>query len=168
MSSTIQPYSWNQLPAECLMYCFVTGVFHLAVFLVGCTVLKALNLRRRVDFVKRVRRFGLFMGILLAVGSIFNGLWSCLIWGRLYVSTDYVFDFSPFWPITRKVIDAPFGEMRGELRSASLFQLQLVWLLFAIGTWMATILIYWRILRGRSRTPSARDKSPDPFHSDPA
>jgi hypothetical protein len=89
----------------------------------------------------------LFLGLLLVVGSIANGLWSCLVWGRFYFSTDYVFDFSPFWPITQKVIDAPFGEMRGQLFGVSLFQLQLVWLLFATGTWTVSILLYRLICR---------------------
>jgi hypothetical protein len=129
------------------MYCLVMGVLHLAIFVIGCAVLGALAIRQRRTFLRRVGHFGLFMGILLAVGSIFNGVWSCLIWGRLYFSTDYVFDFSPFWPITQKVIDAPFGDMRGELLSASLLQLQLGWLLFATGTWAVTILVYRRVCR---------------------
>jgi hypothetical protein len=89
----------------------------------------------------------LFVGLLLVVGSVANGLWSCLVWGRLYFSTDYVFDFSPFWPITQKVIDAPFGDMCGQLFGVSLLQLQLVWLLFAVVTWTATILLYRLISR---------------------
>ena len=63
---------------------------------------------------------------------------SCLIWDRLYDSTDYVFDFMPFWPITRGVVDSPWGDERGRLLGVSLFQLLLVWLLFAAGTWGAT------------------------------
>ena len=114
------------------MYFALMGVLHLAMFAVGCLILGALAIRQRGTFLRRVGRLGLFLGLLLIVGSIFNGLWSCLIWGRLYFSTDYVFDFSPFWPITQKVIDAPFGDMRGELFGVSLFQLQLVWLLFAV------------------------------------
>jgi len=123
------------------------GVLHLVIFVIGCAVLGAIAIRQRGSFLRRAGHFGLFMGVLLAVGSIFNGVWSCLIWGRLYFSTDYVFDFSPFWPITRKVVDASFGDMRGELLSASLFQLQLVWLFFAAGTWAVTILVYRRVCK---------------------
>jgi hypothetical protein len=124
------------------------GMLHLAVFVVGCVILAALAMKQRGTFLRRVGRFGLFLGSLLIVGSVFNGLWSCLIFGRLYFSTDYVFDFSPFWPITQKVIDAPFGDLRGQLFGVSLFQLQLVWLLFAAGTWTVTIILY-RFIRRR-------------------
>jgi hypothetical protein len=61
---------------------------------------------------------------------------------------DYVFDFRPFWPITQRVIDAPWGEEHGRLLGISLFQLQAVWLLFAGGTWTVTIFLY-RIVRRR-------------------
>ncbi|MCX5906530.1 MAG: sugar nucleotide-binding protein, partial [Deltaproteobacteria bacterium] len=67
------------------------GILHLAIFLVGCLGLAALALRQRGTFLKRVGRFGFFMGLLLVIGSLLNGLWSCVIWGRLYFSTDYVF-----------------------------------------------------------------------------
>jgi hypothetical protein len=142
MTSTLQPHSWSAFPGECLLYLTLMGVLHLAIFLVGCLVLGVLAIRQRGTFLRRVGRFGLYMGLLLILGSIFNGVWSCAIWGRLYFSTDYVFDFSPFWPITQKVIEAPFGDARGELFGVSLFQLQLVWLLFASGTWAVTTLLY--------------------------
>jgi hypothetical protein len=124
------------------------GLLHLAIFIVGCLVFGALAFKQRGSFLIRARRFGLFIGLLLIVGSVFNGLWSCLIWGRLYFSTDYVFDFSPFWPITQKVIDAPFGDMRGRLLGVSLLQLQLVWLVFAVGTWGLALFLY-RMIRKR-------------------
>ena len=123
------------------------GVLHLTAFVVGCFVIAAVAIRQRGTFLRRAGRFGLFVGLLLIVGSLANGLWSCLVWGRLYFSTDYVFDFSPLWPITQKVIDAPFGDMRGQLLGVSLFQLQLVWLLFAVGTCAITIVLYRLICR---------------------
>lgn len=64
------------------------------------------------------------------------------MWGRLYYSTDYVFDFSPVWPITQRIIDMPFGEQRGQLFGVTLVQLQLVWLTFALGTWGVTAFFY--------------------------
>jgi hypothetical protein len=118
------------------------GILHLVLFAVGCLIFAILAIRKRGRFLRRVGRLGLFLGLLLLVGSVANGLWSCLVWGRLYYSTDYVFDFSAFWPITQWTIDAPFGTERGQLLGVSLFQVQLVWLLFAAGTWTATILLY--------------------------
>lgn len=141
------------------MYFMVMGAVHLAVFVVGCVVLAALAIRHRGTFLRRVRRFGLFVGLLLAVGSFFNGLWSCLVWGRLYYSTDYVFDFSPFWPITQGLIDAPFGDMRGQLLGVSLFQLQLVWFCFAAATWAVTVLLY-RLIRRRPPANHALQPTP--------
>lgn len=81
----------------------------------------------------------MFLALLLVVGALVNGLWSCLIWGRLYWSTDYVFDFSPFWPITQSVIDAQFGNLRGALFGVTIRELQAVWLLFALVAWGATV-----------------------------
>src|SRR5262249_15946239 len=123
------------------------GLLHLALFVVGSLIFAELAIRQRGTFLRRVGRFGLFLGLLLVVGSVANGFWSCLVWGRLYFSTDYVFEFSPFWPIIQKVIDAPFGDMRGQLFGVSLLQWQLVWLLFAASTWAVTILLYRLICR---------------------
>jgi hypothetical protein len=155
--SNIHPYSWSEFPAECLIYLLVMGVFHLAIFAIGCLALAVLAIRQRGTFLRRVGRFGILLGLLLMIGSVANGLWSCLVWGRLYFSTDYVFDFSPFWPITQKVIDAPFGDMRGELLGVSLSQLQLVWLLFAAGTWAVSIVLYRLICR---RPPANKSLEP--------
>jgi hypothetical protein len=144
----IRPYAWSAFPLECILYFMLMGLLHLALFGIGCGVFAALAIRSRGTFLRRVGRLGLFLGLLLVVGSVANGLWSCVIWGRLYFSTDYVFDFSPFWPITQSMIDFSFGGMRGQLLEVSLFQLQLVWLLFAVGTWTVSILLY-RLIRRR-------------------
>ena len=154
--SLIHPYSWSEFPAECLIYLWVMGLVHLAVLAIGCLVFAAAATWQPGTFLRRLRRLGLFLGLLLIVGSISNGLWSCSIWGRLYFSTDYVFDFNPFWPITQKVIDTPFGDMRGQLFGVSLFQLQLVWLLFATGTWATTIILFRLICRRPPAIPSLK------------
>jgi hypothetical protein len=133
---------WNEFPFEFGIYFEFMGMLHLVLFAVGCLIFAMLAIRQRGRFLRRVGRLGLFLGLLLLVVSVANGLWSCLVWGRLYYSTDYVFDFSAFWPITQSIIDAPFGTERGRLFGVSLFQVQLVWLLFATGTWTVTILLY--------------------------
>src|ERR1017187_4501713 len=155
--NTIHPFSWSQFPLACGIYFGFMGVLHLALFAIGCLIFAVLAIRQPGRFLRRVGRLRLFLGLLLVIGSVANGLWSCLVWGRFYYSTDYAFDFSALWPITQGVIDAPFGDMRGQLFGISLFQLQLVWLLFAAGTWTATILLYRLICR----QPPA-NKSPEP------
>jgi hypothetical protein len=158
--STFHSQPWSSYPAECGIYLVFMGLLHLAIFVVGCLILAAVAIRQRGTFLRRARQLGLFLGLLLVVGSVSNGLWSCLVWGRLYFSTDYVFDFSPFWPITQRVIDAPFGDMRGQLLGVSLSQLQLVWLLFAVPTWAVAIVLYQFIRRGRLATARRENRLP--------
>jgi hypothetical protein len=146
--NAIKPTPWIEFPGECMIYFVLMGILHLAVYVAGCLGLAVLAVRQRGTFFRRAGKFGLFTLLLLAAGSLANGVWSCLIWGRLYFSTDYVMDFFPFWPITQEFISAPFGEMRGRLLSASILQVQLVWLLFAAGTWAAVIFSY-RFIRPR-------------------
>jgi hypothetical protein len=65
-----------------------------------------------------------------------------LVYDRLYDSEDYVFDFTPFWPITNRVINATWGEDHGHLLGVTLRQLQLIWFLFALSTWSTTAYLY--------------------------
>ena len=83
------------------------SVLHLAVFAVGCLVAVMVSWREPGVLRRRIGRFALFVGLLLVVGSLFNGLWSCLDFNRLYHSTDYIFDFVPFWPISWIAVDTP-------------------------------------------------------------
>jgi hypothetical protein len=142
MSPSIHPHDWSEFFAECLFYFVPFSVVHGIAFVVGSFVIATFSSRQPGIIIERIRRFGLFLILLLVVSSIFNGVWSCTIWGRLYYSTDYVFDFTPFWPITRSVINMPFGDQRGQLFGVSLTQLNMVWLLFVIGTYGVTVLLY--------------------------
>jgi hypothetical protein len=155
------PIPWTQFPGECFWYLYpFMGVLHLVMFIVGCIILLMLSRKQSGTLKRRIGHFGLFMILLLFVGAFFNGLWSCLIWGRLYCSIDYVCDFTPFWPITQSVIDDSFGDSRGQLYGVSLSQLQCVWLLFAAGAWAVTIFLYRLI---RHRPPP--NQSPEPIAS---
>jgi hypothetical protein len=155
--SEFHPYPWIEFPHECLLYFAYTVIFHCYIFFFGCITLAVLGvlaalltkqlIKQLVIFLRQFARLGFFLAVLLIVGSIHNGLWSCLIWGRLYYSTDYWIDFFPFWPITQSVIDAEFGDGPGKLLGVSLLQLQLVWLLFASSTWIVTIILYRRICK---------------------
>lgn len=86
------------------------------------------------------------------VGALCNGVWSCSVWGWLSYSADYVLDFTPFWPIKQRVIDLPFGDQRGQLFGVTLTQLNIVWLLFVLGTYGVAALLYRGVQQIRSFT----------------
>ena len=142
MTPVIQPHSWGEFPVECFFYFVPLSIAHIATFVVGSFTIAAFSWKRPAVLIQRIRRLLLFLSLLLLIGSFFNGVWSCAVWGRFYYSTDYVFDFTPFWPITQRVIDMPFGDQRGQLFGVTLTQLNLIWLLFALGTWGTTVLAY--------------------------
>jgi hypothetical protein len=135
------PIPWMEFPLESGIYFVLMGVAFLFVFAVGCLILTAVTKRKRDVLAKRIGHFALFLFLFLVVGALFNGLWSCVVYNLLYHSTDYIFDFIPFWPITWIQVDTPWGDGHGKLYS-SLFELRLVWLLFAICTWGTTILLH--------------------------
>jgi hypothetical protein len=145
--NTTPPIPWAEFPAECLWYLVPMSVLHLAVFAVGCLTAVMVSRGRPGKLRRRIGRFALFIGLLLIVGSLFNGLWSCLVYNRLYHSTDHIFDFIPFWPISWIAVDTPWGDGHGQLFTP-LFVLNFVWLVFAVGTWAVTAFLY-QILRRR-------------------
>src|SRR5947208_14690753 len=142
-----QPIPWSELPTECFWYLFLMASVHIVVCAVDSAISAFMPSKHPGGKLRRIARLGFFNLLLLIVATMFNGLWSCLIWGRLYDSTDYTFDFVPFWPITQAVIDSPWGNDHGHLLGVSLFQLQLVWFLFAAGTWAVTIFLYGLLRR---------------------
>ena len=136
------PLPWTAFPSECLWYFVPMSVVYFAVFLIGCIALLVISNRDTGSFKKRIFYFGLFMSLLLLAGSLFNGLWSCMVYNRLYHSADYIFDFCPVWPVTWKTVDTPWGDSPEQFLGTSLFKLNLVWLLFAASTWGVTIFLY--------------------------
>jgi hypothetical protein len=132
-----------------LCYLYFVGIVYLGVLAVGCLVCLFPRPRSPSAFLRRVAKLGLFMAILLLVGDFFGFIWGGTIWGRFYESTDYCgTDFLPFLPVTQGIIDAPFGDQWHGLMGVSLFQLNLIWLLFALCTWGATLFLY-RLLSRR-------------------
>lgn len=135
---------WSEFPTECLWYIVVAILPHLVAFGLGWTILAFLPARQPSQFWRQLSRLGLFLAVFLVVGSLFNGLWSCLVWGRYYESSDYVCGFLPFWPPT----EAWFEPLpRDDGTPASFTQLQLFWLLFTVATWGLTILVYRFVVR---------------------
>jgi hypothetical protein len=158
MSASLHPtpIPWSDFPAECLCYLVPMSILHLAIFSFGCFMLITLALlgNRRDTLKRRIGHLGVFIALFLLVGSCFNGLWSCLVYGRFYTSADYVFGFIPFWPLTKYWVE--MYDDRGQLMSVP-FQMQVIWFLFAAGTWSVTLILYRLVCR---RSPP--NQSPEP------
>jgi hypothetical protein len=154
MATPLNPIPWGTFPGECLWYLVPMSVFHLGVFIFGAILLAIFSTKQPGLILKRIGRFGLFLILFLLVSSISNGLWTCLVYNQLYHSTDYIFDFIPFWPVTWITVDTPWGDGHGKL-FVPLYQLRLVWFAFAAGTWATTIALY-RVLRRLKRKPDER------------
>jgi hypothetical protein len=130
---------WSEFPTECLWYLVVAGVWHLFAFGVGGVFVGFLPTKQPGQFRRGMRRLASFLAIFLVVGAFFNGLWSCLIYGRFYESADYLSGFLPFCPLTKFWLEMP--DRSGQLMDVPI-QLQFIWLLFTIATWGITILLY--------------------------
>ncbi len=124
------------------------GIFQAVVFLVGCIVAAILPPWTVRRYSARVRKPGLFLAILLVVGDLFGFCWLETIRGHFYNSTDYCgTDFLPFFPITQGEIDSPFADELHGFLGITLTQLHLIWLVFAMGTWGMTIVVYRKMIR---------------------
>jgi hypothetical protein len=128
---------WRDYLQECLMYLVIMGLAYFIVFVIGCLIVAALPRRDPGICRRRIGHLGLFLIVLLAVSALANGLWSCLIYNRLYHSSDYVFDFLPFVPVTMNA-DPPRVEGFG----TTSIELNAVWCAFATFTWVVTIALY--------------------------
>jgi hypothetical protein len=160
MLAEFHPMPWSDFPTKCFIYLLFGGIAHVLFFFFGffcIVVVSAPSQRLCLHLSQNLRRFTLFSLLFLPVAAIFNGVWSCTIWGQFYDSTDYVIDFLPFWPIARGIIDAPFVNERGQLLGISLFELQLIWFVFAVGTWAVTYCLYKQVLRLHGRVNAGQE-----------
>ncbi len=132
---------------ECFYYFYLLWVPHLIFLIVVGSILGFLPAKQPVQRLRRILRFGLYLLLFLVVGSLFNGLWSCTVYIRLYESRDYAFGFFPFLPLTQSLIEPRLDQNGMPILRVSWLQLQLVWLLFAAGTWAVTIFISRFIVR---------------------
>ena len=144
-----------------MCYLLFVGIAYAAVFLVGCVVAAAIKPRSVRCYSLRLRNLAIFLIILLLVGDAYGCIWGDLIWGRFYRSTDYCgTDFLPFLPVTRVVIDAAMGSEPHGLMGITLFELNLIWSLFALTTWATTIASYRFVLRCFDQKLIPRQESP--------
>lgn len=140
-----------------LFYFVIVGVFYMAlVVLIGAPVC---FLRHRFEVRPALRalwRFFAFLVLLLGVGAIAQNFWTTAIWGHFYYSTDYVYGYMPFLPMTQWTIDLEFAGQRGALNGISLTTLNLIWLSVTIPVWALTIWAYRRVFgvtTSRTETP---------------
>jgi hypothetical protein len=131
-----------------LCYFIFIGIVYALGLIFGCLIAALLPPRTLNAYWKRVIKLTLFVSLLLVVGNITSGLWGELIYGHMYYSSDYCgIDFLPFFPITQHLLDAEFGNDPHGLLGVTLTQLNLMWLLFTLGTWGITIFLYRLIYR---------------------
>ena len=138
-----------------LLYLMLVGMFYLAI--VVAVAAPACLLRHRFYLRPALRtlwRVFAFLVILLVVGAVAQYFWTTAIWGRFYYSTDYVYGYMPFLPMTQRIIDFEFGGKRGALNGISLTTLNLIWLAFTIPVWALTIQIYRRLFRISAAPPT--------------
>jgi hypothetical protein len=128
---------WHYYFYECLYHFVIMGTLYVAVFFIGSLLLLLFSLKRLTILPKRIGHFGLFLLLFLIVGSLVNGVWSCLIYGHIYDSFDYVIDFTPFWPVTMNP-DPPRVEGYG----TTLTELNSIWFAFSAFTWIVTLVLY--------------------------
>jgi len=151
----------------CFIYFYLLWVPHLFLFLVVGWFSTFLPTQQPGQRLSRICRCGLFFVLFLVVGSLFNGLWGCTVYMRLYESSDYAFGFLPFWPLTQSMIEARLGADGMPIMRVSLFELQLIWLIFAAATWGVTLLAYRAILKhfadreGRKPSITVKVSSPE-------
>ena len=131
---------------QIVAYGELMGLFHLA--LVAATLVLALPCLfvSKTKYLVFARGFVVFNALLWLCGMGVNLLWDTFVFETFYTSTDYIFDFIPFLPITQGYIDRPWGDQTGHIfHGLNIFHIQALWFLFAFATWMATIYAYSHI-----------------------
>ena len=84
-------------------------------------------------------RLAILFFFVSVLGAVVQIPWSTLIYGRFYVSADYVFGYLPFMPVTQAEIDRPFGDSVGALNDISITWLIIIWAAFTLPVWIGAI-----------------------------
>ena len=131
---------------QILAYGQLMGLFHLALVATALVLALPCLFISKMKYVVFARGFVVFNALLWLCGMGANLLWDTFVFETLYTSTDYVFDFIPFLPITQGYIDRPWGDQTGHIfHGLSILHIQILWFLFALATWMTTIFLYYRV-----------------------
>lgn len=129
------PKNWFDFPVECFWYLLPGMVFHILALVASFAGIVAI--RKMSAFRPRFSTAIIFQVYLLIAAMIANGFWSCVIWGRLYWSVDYISDFSVFIPMIRNQVEGSWGpHYSSSLNGITLTELNMVWLASAIGAWL--------------------------------
>ena len=131
-------------------YMVLVGMIYACVFIVGAFFIgcwESLGPRPAIaSYFRRVGKLALFLLVLLVVGDFFGVVWNTIIHNRMYHSPGYDgLDFVPWYPVTQGMVEASFGADSGRLIGVKLWQLQAIWVVFAILTWSSTLLVYEKI-----------------------
>ena len=147
MNEPYTPYMFSPV-TEFMIYFWFMGLVHAAVLVAGLILALPFLFRGARRYLTFARGYAVFNLILVLVCAVLNLLWSYTIWGHVYFSTDYVTDFSPFWPITQSYIEAPFGDMVGRvLPGFTIWHVRGIWFAFAFSAWVTAIFLYSRARR---------------------
>ena len=129
-------------------YFLLAGMVHAALAAAGLVLALPLVFFRHHAYVVFARGFVVFNVLLLICGCAANLLWDRFVFGTVYVSMDYVFDFTPFWPLSQRHIDMKWGDVSGEIyHGMGMAHVRALWAAFSFAAWMGTIFLYSRIRR---------------------
>jgi len=125
---------------EVYLYFVLVGIFQIMFFMLFSLLLILSNRIKKISGITlSIIRVGIFNLFLLGLGALAHIIWTISIYGKYYKSQDYAVDFYPFFPFGQWVLDRYFsnpsitGELLGE---TTLFEMQLIWLLFALPVWL--------------------------------
>jgi hypothetical protein len=134
--------------ADCITsYLALIGVFYSCVFIIGMLYIMCRETMHphggMLSCFRRIGRLALFLTALLMVGDFYSVIWSAMIHNHMYHSAGYDgVDFVPWYPITRDLVESTYGADSGKLIGVTLFQLQVIWLVFSIATWTSTVVVF--------------------------
>jgi hypothetical protein len=141
MSGPFHPEPFSDFFVIWLIYFFYGLSLSILVFIPGCflVALVAALRRRWASVTNYIVRLGGFLFLIVPVGGFFSALWYCTIQGNVYVTFDIDDDdFNPVLPINQMMI----GQEHGRMLIGTVHQLQLIWLAFALTTWLTTFFLY--------------------------
>lgn len=129
-------------------YAMLMGAVHGIVVVGGAILATPVLIVSRRKYWVFFRGFALFNALLLVCGTVANLLWDRFIFRMVYLSMDYVFDFTPFLPISQQWLDTPWGDQKGSIYlGMNILHLHAIWFAFAFATWMAAIYCYAKARR---------------------
>lgn len=144
MEWSYQSAPWSSFIGESVFYLFPGLLTHAIFLVISMALIIPFDSSR--FYPSKISTILIFNTAFMLFAMMSNGVWSCLVWGSSYYSTDYISDFSPFYPIRQGVIDSRFGDEIGSLNNISLASLNSTWFFYALLTWVMSFLATRMIL----------------------